>query len=265
MNTDNQEILDDGAAVPEGGDHPENTGPSEIEQKAMEMGWRPRDEFNGSDDDFIDAKEFVRRKPLFDKIEHSSREVKELRKALDALKTHYTTVKESEYNRALSTLKAARKDALTNGDGDQFEAIDQEIKRVEQEAVSVKQIDEVQPEPVQHPEFVGWLNRNPWYNSTPYMRQFADQVGLKLKGQMPPAEVLKEVEKAVKQEFPQKFRNPNKESAPNVDSSDGKSGAKSGGFELSEQERRIMNTLVRTNQITKEKYIADLKAAKGVK
>lgn len=263
MNTENQEIQKPDEIIVDEGKQ-EQQGPSEIELKAMEMGWRPREEFNGTDDDFIDAKEFVRRKPLFDKIEHSSREVKELRKALDALKTHYTTVKESEYNRALATLKAARKDALTNGDGDQFEAIDQEIKRVEQEAVSVKQIDEIQPEPVQHPEFVGWLNRNPWYNSTPYMRQFADQVGLRLKGQMPPAEVLKEVEKAVKQEFPTKFKNPNKESAPDVDSSDGKT-SRSGGFELTEQERKIMNTFVRSGVMTKEKYIADLKAAKGIK
>ena len=97
---------------------------SEIEQRALDMGWRPREEFQGSDDDFIDAKEFVRRKPLFDKIEHSSKEIKELRKAFNALTEHYTKVKETEYNRALSSLKAARREAMTNGDGERFDVLD---------------------------------------------------------------------------------------------------------------------------------------------
>ena len=34
---------------------------SEIEVKAMNMGWRPIEEFDGPEDEFIDAKEFVRR------------------------------------------------------------------------------------------------------------------------------------------------------------------------------------------------------------
>ena len=37
---------------------------SAIEQRAIEMGWRPQEEFNGDEEDFIDAKEFVRRKNI---------------------------------------------------------------------------------------------------------------------------------------------------------------------------------------------------------
>ena len=42
---------------------------SAVEQKAIEMGWKPKDNFDGEETDFIDAAEFVRRKPLFDKID----------------------------------------------------------------------------------------------------------------------------------------------------------------------------------------------------
>ena len=38
--------------------------PDPIETRALEMGWRPKEEFDGNEEDFIDAKEFVRRKPL---------------------------------------------------------------------------------------------------------------------------------------------------------------------------------------------------------
>ncbi len=240
---------------------------SPIEQQAMEMGWRPREEFTGEDDQFIDAKEFVRRKPLFDKIENTTKEVKQLRKALDALRTHYTKVQETEYNRALAKLKDARQEAVRNSDGEAFEVIDTEIKRVETEAAKIDQIAAIPDEPVVAPEFVSWKRKNEWYDSVKYMREFADQEGVRLHSQgMSPQEVLKEVEKLVRKEFPQKFTNPNKSNAPGVENNKPSgTGRKEPEVELTENERKIMNTLVSTGQITKEKYLADLKKIKGIK
>lgn len=250
--------------LPEGGEKQEAPQYTDIEIKALDLGWRPKEEFEGDEEAFIDAKEFVRRQPLFDKISQQSREIKEVRKALEALKTHYTTVKESEYERALQTLKNERKAALTDGDGDKFEALDEEIKTTEKqlEAIKEQQNIPVVSEPPQ--EFVDWKNANRWYSETAYMRNFADEYGLRLAKQgVPPGEVLKQVTAAVKKEFPHKFTNPNKGAAPNVN--EGKGSSKSSGSGeagLTEQERKIMNTLVHSGAITKEKYLADLKAIK---
>src|SRR5690349_15603602 len=104
----------------------------------MEMGWNP--EFDGPDEDFIDAKEFVRRKPLFDKIEHQSKELKQVKTALEALKVYATTANETAYKKALSDLKSARKVALTEGDGDKFEIIDNQIKDAEKQVAELQQI-----------------------------------------------------------------------------------------------------------------------------
>ena len=240
---------------------------TEIEQKALEMGWRPKEEFDGNEAEFIDAKEFVRRQPLFDKISHQSREIKEVRKALEALKTHYTTVRESEYERALASLKTARKTALSDGDGDKFDQLDDEIKIVEKQVESIKAVKEapIVQESNEHPEFTSWKNQNRWYESTGYMRKFADDFGTELAARgVPPSEVLKQVAQAVKKEFPSKFVNANKENAAPVNSGASGSGQRSASIEgsLSEQERNIMNTLVRSGTITKEKYLADLKAIK---
>jgi len=259
--------LPEGSSNLEQKQEPQTPEYSEIEQRALEMGWRPKEEFNGDEADFIDAGEFVRRKPLFDKIENSSREVKQLRKAFDALKQHYTTVKDAEYNRALTALKNARREALSAGDGDRFETIDDEIKRVEVEAAQIQSVGVVEEAPQVHPEFAAWTNRNPWYTSEKHMKVFADELGNKLGARgMTPREVLAEVEKAVKAEFPHKFRNSNKDSAPDVDSSAPR-GSKRDTFVLSEQEERVMNTLIRSDPktFTREKYIAELKAAKGIK
>jgi hypothetical protein len=244
---------------------------TEIEQKALDMGWRPRDDFEGTDDDFIDAKEYVRRKPLFDKIEHTSKELRSMRKALNALQQHYTAVEKAAVTKALDTLKQQRKEAISEGDGDKFDSVDSEIKRVEQQVGEIEAaagkdvVEEIQQV---HPQFAAWQAKNPWYDSVGYMRKFADEVGGKLHLQgMSPPEVLKEVEKAVRKEFPQKFTNPNKASAPDVESGkpSGRSSARAGDVEMTDLERRIMNTLVNSKQITKEKYLADLKAIKGIK
>jgi len=243
---------------------------SEVELRAMEMGWRPKEEYNGDEENFIDAKEFVRRKPLFDKIEHHGKQIKAVTKALEALKTHYTRVEEAAVQKAISQMKAQRKEALANGDGDSFELIDDEIKKAESSLAQIEKAREIPlvEEEVVNPEWNAWQSRNSWYNTAPHMKVFADQVGATLAQRgMAPAEVLKEVEKAVRKEFPQKFTNPNKASAPDVDSGGGKPktvNKTDDGF-MNEQEKKVMNDLVRTGVLTKEKYISDLKAIKGLK
>lgn len=243
---------------------------SEVEQRALEMGWRPREEFDGDDADFIDAKEFVARRPLFDKIESQSRELKAVRKALDALKTHYTTVKKTEYERALSDLKASQKQALTEGDIEKYHQLAEAQDQIKEEVRVFENTQEqlnVQDPVAPAPEFVQWVNRNAWYASKPHMRLFADEVGVRLAAQgVSRDEVLKRVEQEVRKEFPNQFRNPNKDSAPTVSgkpSTARGNSSKNEEMALTDQERTIMNTLVRGGHITKEKYLADLKATKG--
>lgn len=238
---------------------------SPIEQRAVEMGWRPKENFEGDEDDFIDAKEFVRRKPLFDRIEHQSKEVKNLHKALTAFKEHYTKVEEAAYNKAVKDLQVRQKDALKEGDVDSYYSIQEEIDAAKEQVSTAKQAIPDIPQPAEvNPVFLEWKTRNSWYDSASYMRTFADEYGTKLANQgMQPNEVLREVEKAVRKEFPNKFSNPNRD-RPGLESGNtGGRAPKGDTMVLSDQERRIMNTLVTQGVITKEKYIADLKKAKG--
>lgn len=249
-------------------DKPEAPQLTEIEQRALEMGWRPKEEFAGNEDDFIDAKEFVRRKPLFDKIESQSKEIKNVRKAVEALKEHYSAREAAAVQTALSKLKEARQEAISNADGAAFDQIDTEIKRVEKEADRLQKLDAEQPqEPDLHPEFVAWSKRNSWYSDVGYMRKWADDYGIELARQgVAPADVLKKVETAVKKEFAHKFTNPNKAGAPDVEAGGRSSGGKSADkFELTPQEEKVMKTLVSTKVMTKEDYIAQVKAMRNAK
>lgn len=244
--------------------------PSPIEQKALEMGWRPKDEFDGDEEDFIDAKEFVRRKPLFERIEHQSKELKAVRKALEEFKGHYSKVQETEYKRALSELKATQRAALAEGDIEKYHALNEAIDEVQDEAKELAQErDNIQVvEEVVDPRFQVWANRNPWYQSSPGMRNYADEVGKRLQAQgLPPLEILQKVEAAVKKEFAHKFTNPNRASAPAVEGSAKRTSSVRDDFELNDQEKKIMHTLTSGPNalLTKEQYIKDLKAAKGIK
>ena len=195
--------------------------------------------------------------------------MKQVTRALEALKTHYTKVQETEFNRALNTLKEERKTALRDGDGDKFEAVDEQIKTVENQIQEVRAAAQVSAQTQETPQvFNDWVNKNSWYNSNKAMRAYADELGRELAGQMDPVDVLTRVEQAVRTEFKHKFVNPNKENAPEVGSSRGNSESRSNdGFQLTDQERQIMNTLIRSDPklFNKETYIAQLKAARDKK
>lgn len=243
---------------------------SDVEKRAIELGWVPQDEYNGDPDRWKSAEVFVALDEPIRRIESQSRELKAVKQSLDALKQHYSKVQETEYNRALAALKNQRKQALVDGDIDKFEQLEDQIDEVRAEAAEIKQnaaAINTSPAPVS-PEFQNWVNRNPWYASHRSMALFADEVGLKLHSNgVPRDQVLKQVEEAVRKEFPQRFTNPNKNSANTVEAGNGRATptSKSDGFEMNEQEKNIMNTLIRSGTVTKEQYIADLKKVKGLK
>lgn len=242
-----------------------------IQLKAMDMGWRPQEEWEGEPEDFIEAGEFVRRKPLFDKIEAATKEAKNTRKTLEAFSQHYKKVRETEYARAISDLKAQAKEARTEGEHGLAEEITERRELVEQERDSFLEEQEALEvkEPEINPAFERWLDRNTWYKDQAHMRLYADNYGTKLHSQgMDRDKVLIEVEKAVKKEFPTKFRNPNRDIAPGVEASSARKSEKGGSLDdsfMSDQDRQFMHRFVRDGVLTKEEYIKDMKIQYGVK
>lgn len=242
--------------------------PTANEVEARSSGWVPKDEYNGDENKWVDADEFVRRGPLFEKINVQSRELKEVKKALDQLKVHHASVKETAYKEALADLKAAKREAFIDGDPDKIIDIDDQIAVVKEQQ---RQFESTRAAEVQsaataeiHPEFEAWTNRNAWYNTSKPMKAYADTLGIELRATgMSPTEVLKQVEIQVKKEFPNKFQNPNREkpgAVEGVAKGGGKSG--SGGDDLTDFERNIMERFVRQGVMTREQYKAELKKNK---
>ena len=239
------------------------------EQKALEMGWRPKEEFDGDEADFIHAHEFVRRKPLFEKIDVVGRELKETRKALKALQVHHEKVKEAEFKRALETLRAEKKAALEAGDADALIEIDEKISdaKAEEAAARIKAAEQVN---TPHPGFIEWTKRNTWYKQNQELTQVADQVGVAYAAANPdmdPDQVLAYVEKRIRKLYPENFTNPNK-SRPSIveggtSTPSKKSEPAANDVQLSEDERRVMMTFIRQGILTKEQYLDDIRKVRG--
>ena len=254
--------------VPQG-ESTNQEGQDPIIEKAMEMGWRPKEEFEGDENEWIDAGEFVRRRPLFDKIEslskakkHQDREIQEVKQALRLLQEHHAKVAQKSYEQALQDLRKQHKAALEEGNADAVVEITERIADVkaEEKAQSVRQ-QNVPQQP--HPEFVAWVERNSWYAQDTELRMTADSMGTAYAANHPelhPTEVLNYVETRIKRTFPEKFTNTNRMKPSPVDGGNSTTKkTKEPDYELTEEERKAMNTFVRQGIMTKEQYLKELR------
>ena len=115
------------------------------------------------------------------------------------------------------------------------------------------------------PRFIAWANENKWYNTDQEMRQFADAVGIGYSQSNPgsdPQDVLQYVTAQVKSRFKEKFVNPNR-TKPNSVEGNSTPAASKGQIELTDDERKVMNTFVRQGVMTKEEYLAEIKRMRG--
>lgn len=237
------------------------------EERAMAAGWKPKDQWEGDPKKWVPADEFNRRGELFGKIDSLSHDLRETKKVLRLMQDHHAKVAEVEYERALKTLKEQKRRAMIEGDTDAVVDIDDRIIDMKAARKANEDAPQEQRQTVD-PRFVQWTERNGWYNQDNELRAFADEVGLAHARANPdkaPEDVLKYVEQRVRRVYPDKFTNPNRSrpSAVAGREAQGGGGRKQDDFQLTEDERKVMNALVKEGVMTKDEYIADIKKVRG--
>ncbi|MCA2570693.1 hypothetical protein [Microcystis sp. M42BS1] len=229
----------------------------EIEVQAREMGWKPKEEYEGDPSKWVSAEIYVARAPLYEELERRGKEMKRYRQDLEAVKQQYVKMEEAAYQRALNALKQERKEALINEDVQKVLELDDKIEEL-REAKPVQQpnIQEIQQLTQE------WLTQNEWYEKDPNLREYADGVGHALAGRgLDPVSVLEQVSAKVRQMFPEKFQKKvtvlKVENAPS-----GNKPKPVDKFELTEDEKKAMRAFARMG-ISEEQYIEDLKKVRG--
>lgn len=249
---------------PEQQEQPQYT---EIEQAAMAKGWRPKEEYTGDPERWRSPEVFLALDEPLKRIEHQSKELKQLRQALEAFKEHHTKVEASAFDRAIKSLQVERMAAAEEGDTVKVLKVQEQIDLVkDQKAEHAAQAKQpvVQDVPALNPEFIAWHEKNSWYQSNKAMTAVADAYGKELaeKGYTP-AQVLRQVEERVREEFPQKFSNSNTKRPMAVEPSNRGGAAKDTvDVSMTETERDIMRKIVRSGVMTEKEYRAELKRVK---
>lgn len=240
---------------------------SPIEQRAMDQGWVPQDEWQGDPDDWRPAKEFVDRGELLKSISELRHENRRIKEGVEEFRKHHAQVKEFAYKQALADLKAQKKTALEEGDADKVVAIDDRIAETREQQ---KQAEAAPKQAVQNdvpnPDMMRWEARNPWYKQDRVMKAAADEIARELveRGERDVARILVEVDKGMKATFPNKFENPNRAKVPPVEGSTKTTrGASKDEVFMTDSEKAIMKRIVDSKIITKEAYLKEFKARQG--
>ena len=223
---------------------------TEIEVEAMEHGWNPEG-VEGKRN--LSAEEFMDRKPLYDEIHSTKKQIKRLQEGMDALKAHHEKVAELERAKALDYLKNQKKIALENEDFDAVLDIDDKI--AEQKAVTAAA-------PASNSVFEAWVEDNGWYNQDSELKEYADMIGNGYAASHPKkplTDIYEYVSKEVKSRFPEKFGNTARSAPSPVEGGSKRrtTSRKLSARDLPEDDYRIMKTIVRAGGITEEQYLKE--------
>lgn len=248
------------------------------EQRAMEFGWKPKEEWDGNPDDWISAKEFNFRGELFGRIAKDRHEIKETREAMKKLFEHNRKLFDAGYKKAIEEVREKRIQALEEGDHRKVDALDQELGELrESRDTAIREFEKeaMPPQPnIQNQiAFEQWTTVNSWYTSDPILASEADNIARQMVESAQRAgrpveynKLLVEVAKQVKTKHPEKFGR-TKESSP-VDGGSKEvrvSSAKSGRNTLDSlpaADREIAKTFIEQGILTEEEYVKQWKAAR---
>jgi hypothetical protein len=236
--------------------------PAEASAKAQ--GWKPKDQFTGDPALWVDAKEFLGRAPLFDKIKAQSTELKGIKKTVDAMAKHFEKNLEHAVNAKISELKAAKKEAIEGGDVAKVEAIDKAIEEQKATKADIPKAPEVAPEVTE------WVSANPWYTKDQELHDFAlaynDSYLKRNPGDLEGS--LKATATATKKAFPEKFLvevkvSPAASAAPTVEggTAPSKEAKKYSVDRLSAEQKMVYSQIVKKhNVVSHDQFFKDLES-----
>lgn len=241
------------------------------EERALDDGWVPKDQWKGDPKDWRPAKEFNDRGELFNRIKSQSKELADLKEAMVFLTKKDKERELASATYALNNLKAARDAALEEGDavraariGDQLEDAKNQVREVKQAEISPRQTGPSET-------FTKWHEKNSWYMKDEDATVLAEGKGERFRKNNPnssEADMLDYVTKEVQKVFPDKFpkRSPPSPNGGGRENPRGRNNEVVSGQlrqaeeEMTDEQRTIMKTILKSTGMTKEEYLKQYSA-----
>ena len=259
---------------------------SQFESEARAQGWVAAEEFRGSETDWVDAETFVRRGKEIMPILRKNNEklLKELGEAKKIAEEAREAAKEfREYQKQqferktkdlegqLEQLKQAKRDAITQGDGDRAIAIDDAMDDLKEQRLEAKQdlkaaeekAKEV-PQVTADPTLNEWMDRNDWFGKDTRLTGMANGLGVELRRENPALQgkaFLDKLDEELANMLPEKFgkkrvQNPMEGSSNGTARPSVGSGKKSYNA-LPAEAKAACDKFVKQGLMTKEQYVAE--------
>lgn len=131
---------------------------SATEQKAFDQGWRPQEDFEGPDDNWKSAKEYVRDGEFLATIKGLNQRMDDQKKDFDSRLENTNKLHEHRRLKEISDLKSLQREAVDDRDGEAFDKAQGQIDELEKAPEVIKPVVNTDP------TIAAWEAKNPWIN-----------------------------------------------------------------------------------------------------
>lgn len=258
----------------------------EIQHEAESQGWVPKERFRGNESDWVDADTFVKRgreilpilrknnENLIKDLQATKDQLKEFREAAEEFKKFQRESyerKAQEYEGQIREIKESRAQAISDGDGQKVNALDDALDQAKENFKEAKQsvkdvVSAKDPEPTPEaidPNLQAWLDRNTWFGQDKRLTAVVNGVGESLRLELPLLKgqaFLDKLDEVLAEEFPNKF---GKKQSPSsrVESGSGRQSRSGGNAQsydnLPSEAKSACDRFVKQKLMTREQYVAD--------
>ena len=290
----NSQVENQGTHIP-GEDGATSLSPQHVEEarveKARKKGWKPLEEYKGEPADWVDAKEFLGREPLFEANRDLKRQLKQQQERFEqdmkVISTQFSQMNEQAYKRALVELQEQRDIAIIDKDIAAVRELDAKIDATKQDHVkAVAQTTQTTQKPQETEYMANWRQKNEWFDKDQTLQDEAVSIGVgyMMKNQGTSQEkMLEYVTDRIKKIYPEKFQTKQQRTETTVeDTTDKTNGVerstpplgnkgnkgKLSVNDLSDMQRQVMRTFIKrgvlkdaaakNKRTEQEEYLAQL-------
>ena len=256
----------------------------DILHEAETQGWVPKERFRGNEADWVDADMFVKRGreilPILRKnnenlvrdLNHTKEQLKEFREAAEEFKKFQKDSYErkvQDYEARLTQLRESKAQAISDGDGQKANALDEQLDATKEEIKEAKQavrdVDKPSATPTPQgiePTLQVWLDKNPWFGTDRRLTAVANGIGESLRLEFPTLKgeaFLDKLDEVLTEELPSRFKK--KTNGSPVESGSGKQPRGSSNARsydnLPAEAKAACDKFVKQKLMTREDYVRE--------
>lgn len=273
----------------DGTDAGEHTIAPEVIQEASSQGWVPKDRFRGNEADWVDADVFVKRgreilpilrknnENLLRDLNQTKEQLKEFRETAEEFKRFQKEAyerKAAEFERQIEDLKRERAQAITDGDGQKVNALDDALDEAKENAKEAKlsakeaaKAPEAAPSSTSNtvdPQLQTWLDSNTWFGQDRRLTSIANGLGESLRVEFPDLKgkaFLDKLDEALVEMLPEKFKEKSRRGGSPVESGSNRQSRAGGGNAKSYENlpadaKAACDRYVKQKLMSREEYVA---------